>query len=159
MEFELPSPRQLDENYQEQVELSIEARMEEKKSSVPPSLIKIVKKGENPADKSGHPYELEDMPIPKKIAPLNFLGSNFSLNFLSAKKENKTETLATNVEVRDFLRESVINFAVPSAVFKATLPVNPSVTITLEFPSVILFPSINPLNSKSPYLLISFNFE
>jgi ankyrin repeat protein len=70
MEFELPSPRQLDENYQEQVELSIEARMEEKKSSVPPSLMKIVKKGENPADKSGHPYELEDMPIPKKIAPL-----------------------------------------------------------------------------------------
>ena len=35
-----------------------------------------------------------------------------------------------------------MNFAVPSAVFKAILPVKPSVTITFVSPSVILFPSI-----------------
>ena len=43
-----------------------------------------------------------------------------------------------------------MNFAVPSAVFKAMLPVKPSVTITFDAPSVILLPSMKPLNSKSP---------
>ena len=32
---------------------------------------------------------------------------------------------------------SVKKFAVPSAVFRAIFPVNPSVTITLDLPSVI----------------------
>ena len=35
---------------------------------------------------------------------------------------------------------SVINLAVPSAVFKAILPVKPSVTITLDFHPLFYFP-------------------
>ena len=38
--------------------------------------------------------------------------------------------------------EQILKLAVPSAVFKAMLPVNPSVTITFESPSIILLPSI-----------------
>ena len=42
----------------------------------------------------------------------------------------------------DFFKESVKNFAVPSAVFKAMFPVNPSATITFDSPLKILFPSM-----------------
>ena len=45
---------------------------------------------------------------------------------------NKIENLESHVELNDFLNESVINLAVPSAVLSATLPVNPSVTITFD---------------------------
>ena len=57
--------------------------------------------------------------------------------------------------VRDFLRFLIINFAVPSAVFKAIFPVNPSVIITLESPFIILLPSIYPLKIKLSSLEIS----
>lgn len=67
MDLELPSPRQLDENYQLQVKDAIATRLDEKAAlSLPQTLINPVSKGENPADKSGHPHELEDMPIPPK---------------------------------------------------------------------------------------------
>ena len=83
---------------------------------------------------------------PKNIAPLNFLGSNFSLNFFKAKNEKRIEIFVKKFDINDFLSDSVINLAVPSAVFKAIFPVKPSVTIILESPFVILLPSINPLN-------------
>ena len=60
--------------------------------------------------------------------------------------------------VKDFLRLSVINLAVPSAVLSAIFPVKPSVTITFEKPSIILFPSIYPLNIKLFSLLRLVNF-
>ncbi len=53
------------------------------------------------------------------------------------------------VSVKFFFNVSVINFAVPSAVFKAMFPVKPSVTITFVSPSIILLASKKPLNSKS----------
>ena len=40
----------------------------------------------------------------------------------------------------------VHNFAIPSAVFKAMFPENPSVTTTSTIPLVISFPSTNPVN-------------
>ena len=55
---------------------------------------------------------------PKKIAPLYFLGSSFSLNFLSDVYENNFENIFS-----DFFKLPVIKFAVPSAVFKAMFPV------------------------------------
>ena len=49
--------------------------------------------------------------------------------------------LAKDFPIKDDVKASfssdVIKFAVPSAVFKATLPVKPSVTITLTRPSII----------------------
>ena len=49
--------------------------------------------------------------------------------------------LSTQDEVSAFFSSLTIKFAVPSAVFNATLPVKPSVTITFTFPSIISFPS------------------
>ena len=76
------------------------------------------------------------------MAPLNFLGSSFSLNLFKLKYENNNDIFEYKFCVRDSFKVSVKNFAVPSAVFKAIFPVKPSVTMTFEFPSVILFPSI-----------------
>ena len=74
------------------------------------------------------------------------------LNFLSEKYEKITEIFENKFSDSDFFNVLVRKFAVPSAVFNATLPVKPSVTIIFESPLVIWFPSIYPLNSKSPNL-------
>ena len=50
---------------------------------------------------------------------------------------NNVDNFPTTLEVRACLSSEVIKLAVPSAVFNATLPVNPSVTITLTLPSII----------------------
>ena len=86
---------------------------------------------------------------PKKIAPLNFRGSNFSLNLFKLKYEKIIENFERKFSFKDNFKLSVINLAVPSAVLRAIFPVKPSVTITLLSPSGILFPSMYPLNSKS----------
>ena len=64
----------------------------------------------------------------------NILKNNHdkNFNFLSELYENKIDNLFS-----EFLKFSVIKLAVPSAVFNATFPVKPSVTITSAFPSII----------------------
>ena len=49
---------------------------------------------------------------------------------------NNDEIFPIKDPVITFLSSLVIKFAVPSAVFKATFPVNPSDTITLTIPSI-----------------------
>ena len=78
---------------------------------------------------------------PRNIAPLYFLGSSLSLNFFREKYEKIKDILLNKFWVSDFFKLSVINLAVPSAVFKAIFPVKPSVTITLESPLIIVLPS------------------
>ena len=70
MNFELPSPRTLGNTHQSQVTAALSLR--QKKDALSIALIpKPIKKGDNPADKSGHPFELEDMPIPpRNMQPL-----------------------------------------------------------------------------------------
>ena len=87
------------------------------------------------------------------MAPLYLRGSNLDLNFLSEKYEKIIDILEKKFSVKDSFKLSVINLAVPSAVLRAIFPINPSLTITFESPSVSLFPSMYPLNSKSPKLL------
>ena len=60
---------------------------------------------------------------------------------------------------RAFFRLVVRKFATPSAVFNETLPVNPSVTITFDLEDVIWFPSMYPLNTKSPIPSKILSFE
>ena len=55
-----------------------------------------------------------------------------------------------------FFNSSVIKLAVPSAVFRATFPVNPSETITLTSPFISSLPSIYPEKLKSLFFF-SFN--
>ena len=52
----------------------------------------------------------------------------------------------------------IIKFEVPSAVLSAIFPVKPSVIMTFDSPSIILFPSIYPLNIKLFSLLRLVNF-
>jgi len=67
---------------------------------------------------------------PNKIAPLYNLGSSFFLNFFRLFIEINEPSLP-NIELAMACFNSlVIKLAVPSAVFKATLPENPSATIT-----------------------------
>ena len=90
---------------------------------------------------SVEPWLLTTGPFkPRKIAPLNFLGSSLALNFFKLKYENDISSLEIIFSDTIFFRVSVRNLAVPSAVFNATLPVNPSVTITLELPSGFCYP-------------------
>ena len=49
----------------------------------------------------------------------------------------KDDIFPNIVDVITFFNSDVIKFAVPSAVFKATFPVKPSVTTTFIFPSII----------------------
>ena len=79
MELELPdfdTTGMPDGWYEKQVksEMVTNQNMLEMETSGPPPTKTTVKKGgdshTNPADKSGHPFELDDMPIPNKIAPL-----------------------------------------------------------------------------------------
>ena len=56
---------------------------------------------------------------------------------IESQKEKKTDISLSAGNTGALL----IKFAVPSAVFKATFPVNPSVIITSTFPSIIWFPS------------------
>ena len=44
---------------------------------------------------------------PKNIAPLNFLGSNFSLNFLMQNEEKIIENLARIVDVSDCFKDQL----------------------------------------------------
>ena len=74
---------------------------------------------------------------PKNIAPLYFLGSNFSLNFFKESKKNYMIILSQSFLLEIFFKFFVMNFAVPSAVLRATFPVKPSVLITFEIPFII----------------------
>ena len=71
--------------------------------------------------------------------------ANYILTFIS--------NIFTNLDLTDMetcykvFNSSMIKFAVPSAVFKATLPVNPSATMTFTSPFINCVPSIYPLNS------------
>ena len=68
------------------------------------------------------PWLLTTRPFnPNKIAPLYLRGSSFSLNSFKEKYENNIENLVNKFFVKDFFKLSVINFAVPSEVFKATI--------------------------------------
>ena len=58
--------------------------------------------------------------------------SSLLLNFASELYESNIDNL-----FNEFFKFLVIKFAVPSAVFNAIFPVNPSVTITSTFPSII----------------------
>ena len=82
----------------------------------------------------------------QKNCTIKFSWIKFILNFLRLKYENDIKILEIIFSETTFFKVSVKNLAVPSAVFKATLPVKPSVTITFESPSGILLPSIYPLN-------------
>ena len=79
------------------------------------------------------------------------------MNFFKEKYENINDILVKIFSVNDFFKLSVINFAVPSAVFKATFPVNPSVTNTFELPDINSLPSTYPLNMKLFSLFKDFN--
>ena len=56
--------------------------------------------------------------------------------------EKINDIFVNKFSVSVVLKLLVMNFAVPSAVFKAIFPVNPSVTITFTSPFIISFPSI-----------------
>ena len=58
----------------------------------------------------------------------------------------RPEDINLLIKIKNFLRQDglsikQVNFAVPSAVFKAIFPVNPSVTTTSDLPSEISSPS------------------
>ena len=59
-------------------------------------------------------------------------------NFYTGNKDN----LVNIFSVSDFFKFLIINLEVPSAVFRAMFPVKPSVTITLDSPLMMLFPSM-----------------
>ena len=55
---------------------------------------------------------------------------------------SKDDILPKKEPLNAFFNSSIIKLAVPSAVFRATLPVKPSETITLTFPFISSLPSI-----------------
>ena len=72
----------------------------------------------------------------QNIATQNVFNSK-KIPFRSFEIFNKDEILPIILLVNAVFSSLVIKLAVPSAVFKATFPVNPSVTITLTSPSII----------------------
>ena len=64
------------------------------------------------------------------------------LNFDKFDIFNIEEIFPKTEPLKAFLSSLIIKFAVPSAVFNATLPVKPSETITLTSPFISSFPSI-----------------
>ena len=73
----------------------------------------------------------------------NYTGPQESVDVFR-KYENNKENFDNIFSFKEIFKLSVINFAVPSAVFNATFPVKPSETITLTFPFINSFPSIYP---------------
>ena len=74
-------------------------------------------------------------------------------------KQWNNDNLENKFSVNEFFKLSITNLAVPSAVFKAMLPVNPSVIITFESPCINWLPSMYPLKVKLFSLPRLFNLE
>ena len=68
-----------------------------------------------------------------------------ALSFDKTELDNKACNFVNKFFEKASRRELITKLTVPSIVFNATLPVNPSVTTTSVFPEKISLPSINPM--------------
>jgi len=97
---------------------------------------------------SESPCDLITVPFkPRKTPPLTRLGSIPSANILSCFDARIEPIRDKKLLLKTFTNRSLINFAVPSPVLRAMLPVKPSVTITSTVADGMSLPSTKPINS------------